>query len=125
MTVEPKLNEEQLATAKKEGGFRFDFAVFTTTPAHDLPVKKGEEPKPRPQAFIESERWIDARNFACRLFGCSEVKAVPTHSDDKPVPRYQVSQAGMAMGGDSIRLQYRQITFNSGAEPKWADVREL
>ena len=126
MSAEPKINEEQVATAKKENvGHRFDYQVFTATPSHDLPVKKGEEPKPRPQAFIEAERWIDARNFACRLFGCAEVKAVPTHSTDKPMPRYQVQQYGMAMGGDSIRLQYRQITFNSGADPKWTDVREL
>ena len=51
--------------------------------------------------YIEAERWFDAREVGCRLFGCPEVTALPSC---RPTPEvhegrfYTVAWKGMPPG---------------------------
>jgi hypothetical protein len=75
-------------------------------------------------AFVEAERFIDARSFACRLFGVPEVVIAAHVKQTKPVPRWQVQFTGHAAGSNTLRMQSRQITREND-NPPWVDTGEM
>lgn len=81
--------------------------------------------------YIEAERWIDARSFACRKLGASEVvisTALPVDNGHRPFPRWQVRWAGSAAGANTLRMQARLLTHAgafSSEDHGWQDTRML
>lgn len=113
------LNEEQPKDATRDARTGFDYTVFAVSP-------KLENNSASKITFVESERFIDARAFACRLLGVSEVVIAKHESETKPVPRWQVRMFGHATNGNTIRMQSRERLTNApGNEPQWRDTREM
>lgn len=138
------LNEEQLKQARKESADAFNYAVWVVSPKPStvttpnplmvippkLPtvtpsVTESSSATEQTSACVEAERFVDARTFACRLFGVSEV-VISKHVTPgrKPIPRWQVKFAGHAAGANNVRMQSRQITAENG-NPQWIDTREM
>ena len=83
-----------------------------------------------PITFIEAERFFDARAFAVRLFGVSEVSITRIDNHDVarvPCPRWQLRWVGTQGSHENpLRLQRREIFREEEAKdggPKWRDDR--
>ncbi len=114
------LNEEKIKQAQKEARTRFSFTIYMVSPK----TPEGTDPNiARKYSFVEAERFIDARTFACRLLGVPEVDIQP-HTGEEPVMRWQVRYAGNAAGANTVRMQSRRVTRDA-PEPQWTDTREL
>lgn len=112
------LNEEQTKGAARDARTGFDYQVFAVSP-------KLSGNGATKITFVESERFIDARSFAYRLLGVSEVIIAKHESESKPVPRWQVRMHGHASNGNVIQMQSREISDVSGHDPKWSDTRSM
>lgn len=125
------LNEESEKQARKESRVQgvFEQTIWVVSPKPStrpavaaVQQKPAEEPRIK---FVEAERFIDARSFACRLFGVPEVViSAHTVKQRKPLPRWQVRFAGHAAGSNTLRMQSREI-LREGDDPEWVDTREM
>jgi hypothetical protein len=82
----------------------------------------------RKQVVIEAERFIDARNFACRFLGVAEVniEKVPEEFSSDPRPRWEIRLNGTAMNGKTVYMECREILdWTDVKKAPWRSVREL
>lgn len=141
------LNEEQLALGAKEAGTLQRPLFLATARLPRNPVKSTSKMKIEvisgkkiKQEFyilqsitIEADRFFDARAFAMRHFGVSEVETKLVKRDGGPVllfPRWQVRWDGNACNGNTLKMQARQVTSIediAGDETRvpWLDVRDI
>lgn len=76
-------------------------------------------------AFVEAERYYDARAFGERLFGVPQVRCARVDVGTSPLPRWEIRWEGNAVTPVTLRLQARLLK-RPGDEKRvpFADVRD-
>ena len=123
------LNEQQEAQAAKEIGV-FRYPIYAASAILSDVEKQARRDKTLINfAYVEAERWVDARSFALRLFGVAEVSLVRKSSKllrkhFKHAGRWQIRWEGHS-GFVSMQARFMTGMESEGSADPWLDVREV